>query len=117
MKRMIKYPSIEQYRGVVKLVTERACYIGKDEDGKAIFDFLCENIENNTGFVGCNFWAWGGLGEIHTPGNVSNNNMEFIGDPAHEPQGWYSVFESDTTTLQLINDYNLKLSTLSNRYF
>jgi hypothetical protein len=24
----------------VKLVTERACYVGKDEDGKAIFDFL-----------------------------------------------------------------------------
>ena len=40
MKRMIKYPSIEQDRGVVKLVTERACYIGKDEDGKVIFDFL-----------------------------------------------------------------------------
>lgn len=40
MKRMIKYPSIEQARGVVKQITERACYIGKDEDGKAIFDFL-----------------------------------------------------------------------------
>jgi mannan endo-1,4-beta-mannosidase len=89
----------------------------RDTYFKAVFDFLCENIENNTGFVGCNFWAWGGLGELHTPGNVSNNNMEFIGDPAHEPQGWYSVFESDTSTLQLINDYNLKLSTLSNRYF
>lgn len=37
---MVRYPSIEQYRGVVKLVTERACYVGKDEDGKAIFDFL-----------------------------------------------------------------------------
>ena len=40
MKRMIKYPSIEQARGVVKQITERACYIGKDEDGKAIFDYL-----------------------------------------------------------------------------
>ena len=40
MKRMIKYPSIEQYRGVVKLIIERACYVGKGEKGKAIFDFL-----------------------------------------------------------------------------
>lgn len=40
MKRMIKYPSIEQYRGVVKQITERACYVDKGEDGKAIFDFL-----------------------------------------------------------------------------
>ena len=40
MKRMIKFPSIEQFRGVVKQIQERACYIGKDEDGKAIFDYL-----------------------------------------------------------------------------
>src|SRR5574344_1688351 len=40
MKRMIRYPSIEQFRGVVKQITERACYVGQDEDGKAIFDYL-----------------------------------------------------------------------------
>lgn len=40
MKRLIKFPSIEQFRGVVKQIQERACYIGKDEDGKAVFDYL-----------------------------------------------------------------------------
>lgn len=40
MKRMIKYSSIEQFRNVVKTIQERACYIGKDEDGKPIFDYL-----------------------------------------------------------------------------
>ena len=40
MKRMVKFPSIEQFRGVVKQIQERACYIGKDEDGKAVFDYL-----------------------------------------------------------------------------
>lgn len=40
MKRMIKYPSIEQFRNVVKTTIERACYIGKDEEGVAIFDYL-----------------------------------------------------------------------------
>lgn len=40
MKRVIKFPSIEQFRGVVKQIQERACYLGKDEDGKAIFDYL-----------------------------------------------------------------------------
>lgn len=40
MKRMIKYPGIEQFRNVVKTIQERACYIGKDEDGKPIFDYL-----------------------------------------------------------------------------
>ncbi|MFD0836192.1 beta-mannanase [Mariniflexile aquimaris] len=83
---------------------------------KAIFDFLCENIENKSSFVGCNFWAWGGFGIIHTPGEVSNNNGEFIGDPAHEPQGWYSVFETDEATLQLIKEYNTKLNMFHTNY-
>lgn len=40
MKRMIKYPSINQYRNLVKDITDHACYIGKDDDGNAIFDYL-----------------------------------------------------------------------------
>lgn len=40
MKRMIKYPSIEQFRNIVKKVQEKATYVGKDSDGNAIFDIL-----------------------------------------------------------------------------
>lgn len=40
MQRMIKYPSISQYRQIVKEITERACFIGLDEEGKAQFDYL-----------------------------------------------------------------------------
>lgn len=40
MKRMIKFPSISQYRQLVKEITERACFIGLDEDGKAEIDYL-----------------------------------------------------------------------------
>lgn len=40
MLRMIKYPSISQYRQIVKEITERACFIGLDEEGKAQFDYL-----------------------------------------------------------------------------
>lgn len=81
---------------------------------KNIFEILLNSIKTNSYFAGCNFWAWGGLGEVHTPGEVSNNNMEFIGDPGHEPQGWYSVFESDETTLELIKGFNLELNELPN---
>lgn len=83
---------------------------------KDIFNILLENAEAKTNFVGCNFWAWGGFGKVNTPGEVSNNHLEFIGDPAHEPQGWYSIFETDSVTLHLIKDYNTKLSTLNNSY-
>ena len=40
MRRMIKYPSISQFRQIVKEITERACFIGLDEEGKAQFDYL-----------------------------------------------------------------------------
>ena len=40
MRRMVKYPSINQYRQIVKEITERACFIGLDEEGKAQFDYL-----------------------------------------------------------------------------
>lgn len=80
---------------------------------KDVFNILLKSVKSNSNFVGCNFWAWGGFGNVNTPGVVSNNQMEFIGDPAHEPQGWYSVFESDTSTLQLIKHYNEALSELN----
>ena len=40
MRRMIKYPSINQFRQIVKEITESACFIGLDEEGKAQFDYL-----------------------------------------------------------------------------
>ena len=33
-----KFPSIEQYRHIVKELTERSQFVGKDENGKAIYD-------------------------------------------------------------------------------
>lgn len=39
MQRQIKYPSISQFRQIVKEITERACFIGLDEEGKAEFDY------------------------------------------------------------------------------
>jgi RNA ligase len=37
-QRMIKFPSIEQYRNVVHNVTSRTRYIGKDADGNAMYN-------------------------------------------------------------------------------
>lgn len=39
-KRLVQYPSIEQYRNVVKNVQHSAAYVGQDEDGNAIYDSL-----------------------------------------------------------------------------
>ena len=38
--RMIKFPSIAQFRTVVKNITDHSSYVGQDEDNKPIFDYL-----------------------------------------------------------------------------
>ena len=55
--------------------------------------------------AGSNFWAWGGFGRPREPHAVWKRGDEFIGDPPFEYQGWYSVFDRDETTLEVIRKY------------
>lgn len=68
-----------------------------------VFAVVCDS-----GMVaGCNFWGWGGdavpVHKMWTPGDP------FTGDPAQEPQGLYSVFAGDSTTVALIRRWTAKL--------
>ncbi|MCK5023959.1 MAG: hypothetical protein KAS04_07315, partial [Candidatus Aenigmarchaeota archaeon] len=38
--KFIKYPSIEQYRNVVKNINFQACFVGLDENKEPIYDYL-----------------------------------------------------------------------------
>ena len=52
---------------------------------------MCEGLAAlGPAVAGLNFWAWGGEAR---PGEGA-----FIGDPPHEPQGWYSVYDADAST-------------------
>ena len=51
---------------------------------------------------GCNFWSWGGEGIPSSPGGFWSSKDDLIGDPPHERQGWYSVYENDTSTISII---------------
>ena len=54
--------------------------------------------------AGCNFWGWGGSGRPRDL--VWQHGDDYLCDPPHEPQGWYSVFDSDTTTIDIIREYS-----------
>ena len=54
---------------------------------------------------GVNFWSWSGENRPKNYGGWWKNRDDFTGDPPHEKQGWYSVYDSDTSTLQLIKKY------------
>ncbi|MBX7127311.1 MAG: cellulase family glycosylhydrolase [Cyclobacteriaceae bacterium] len=68
--------------------------------------------EPESPLAGCNFWAWGGEGRPRQPGGLWKTGDAFVGDPPHEMQGWYSVYETDTTTQSVIRQYAATLSEL-----
>jgi len=47
-------------------------------------------------------WAWGGRGRPRVPGGFWLPGDDLLGDPPHERQGWYSVYDTDTDTLGML---------------
>ncbi len=53
--------------------------------------------------VGSNFWAWNGEGRAqHEDFRFKTGDTSLLGDPPHEPQGWYGVFDQDRSTRAVI---------------
>ena len=70
-----------------------------------ILSIVYDNALKNGPISGTNFWAWGGLGSPSKPDYLWEPGVEYIGDPPHEPQGFYSVFSSDDSTLAVLEKY------------
>lgn len=71
------------------------------------FNQLFEHVyQNNSVVAGANFWAWAGS---QRPGSIEgkmwSEGESVIGDPPHEIQGWYSVYDTDLTTISIISEY------------
>lgn len=75
---------------------------GRDAFYQFVFDRVIASVRNNGVIAGCNFWGWGGKGRPASkewkPGN------DYLCDPPHEPQGWYSVYDTDSTTNKIISE-------------
>lgn len=73
-----------------------------------IFEQVKKSADEKGPIAGCNFWGWGGSGRprdlIWKPGD------DYLCDPPHEPQGWYSVFDCDTTTIDIIKKYAIEIN-------
>jgi len=77
---------------------------------KNAFEKLLEHVEARDIMAGCNFWAYSGEGRSGGESFMWEDGDDYLGDPPHEPQGLYSVFDSDTTTINLIARYNSLLT-------
>jgi len=71
---------------------------------EAFFQHMMDQLGKGP-LVGLNFWAWGGEGRPKEPGAIWQMGDPLIGDPPHERQGWYSVYDQDRKTLDMIKSF------------
>ena len=55
--------------------------------------------------AGANFWAWAGEGKPRKSACWWKAGDDFTGDPPHELQGWYSVYDKDISTQKVIEKF------------
>ncbi len=65
----------------------------KDLYYAALFKLVEDSVASGGPARGDNFWAWAGEARPGKP---------WVGDPPHEPAGWYSVYDADASTLAIV---------------
>lgn len=86
----------------------------KDKFYGLIYAAVEDAIKSDTPCAGSNFWAWGGAGRaLHADHHMLRGETAYVGDPPHEPQGWYSVFNTDTSTQALIKAHAAHIKALA----
>jgi mannan endo-1,4-beta-mannosidase len=78
----------------------------KDRYYKQIYAAVEADAKRGGPIAGSNFWAWSGEGRAaHADHRFVSGDTAWLGDPPHEPQGWYGVFDSDASTRAVIRDH------------
>lgn len=85
----------------------------KDRFYRLIYDKVAAGASHGGPVAGANFWAWGGEGRAGTPDHHFRlGAASFVGDPPHEPQGWYSVFDRDESSKAVIRAHATEMARL-----
>ncbi|GAA0299500.1 mannanase [Sphingomonas oligophenolica] len=83
----------------------------KDRFYRQIYGAVEANVAIGGPIAGTNFWAWSGEGRpAHADYRFVPGDTSWLGDPPHEPQGWYSVFDSNLTTIAVIREHAATLA-------
>ncbi len=82
----------------------------RDEYYAYVFDRLILSKKRGEPLKGVNFWGWGGFAEQSAVNEFWCPGDDYCGDPAQEPQGLFSVYASDATTVDLIKKTNETLN-------
>ena len=74
-----------------------------------IYGAVESSIANAGPICGSNFWAWNGEARAeHDDYRFVDGDRNYMGDPPHEPQGWYGLFDGDSSTLTIVRQHAQK---------
>ncbi|UII80371.1 cellulase family glycosylhydrolase [Flagellimonas sp. CMM7] len=74
-----------------------------------LFSKVTNSIKNGDKVKGLNFWTYSGEGRPVRPGEFWRKGDSFLSDPAHELQGWYGVYNTDTSTIEVVKSFSEKI--------
>ncbi len=76
-----------------------------------IYDKAEASITAGGPVAGTNFWAWNGEAKAaHSDYRFRDGDTQYMGDPPHEPQGWYGNFATDTKMLAIIRKHSVRFA-------
>ena len=85
----------------------------KDRFYRQIYAAIEANAKAGGPLAGSNFWAWNGEARSrHADHRFQRGDVGYMGDPPHEPQGWYGVFDSDASTQGVIRAHATAMAAL-----
>lgn len=74
----------------------------RDKFFTSVFARLTDRAAKGDAIAGYNVWAWGGMARTTRDDYMWQRGDDFFGDPPQEPQGLYSVFDTDVNTLAIM---------------
>jgi mannan endo-1,4-beta-mannosidase len=83
----------------------KASNVNRDAYYATLFEQVYQYAKDSAAAAGVAFWAWGGEGRPREIQGWWKMGDDFIGDPPHEEQGWYSVYDTDTSTHTVIKKF------------
>jgi len=81
----------------------------RDRYLERVFGVALASAERGGALAGVFPWAWSGENEPVRPGQIAGQ-QPLLGDPPHEPQGWYGIYARDASTLERVARHATQLA-------
>ena len=81
----------------------------RDQYFQTVYDLLEQLIQEGYPIAGSNCWSWAGEGRPKQPKAIWKAGDDFTGDPPFEYQGWYSIYDTDQSTLAILQKFAKRL--------